>query len=253
LRPRNRRIRALPQNPCDRTTLDEAHGDLALAGRAKWPHRGTRKRMRAVAPIALLVVALVALCVTPPAGSLLGLSHDDFARGALGSAMLLWLTLSGLARAGQAGAARVFGGIALWFFCGFAGLAVYAFRAELSDVADRVLTELAQPAARVGPSGEVIVRRRYGGEFIVPGRVNERPVNFVFDTGASSVVLSAEDASAAGVPLDGLEFDVPVATANGSATAAPARLERISVGPIVVRGVRALVARPGRCAKVFWV
>ena len=159
--------------------------------------------------------------------------------------MLIWVTLSGLARAGQAGAARVFGGVALWVLIGLAAMAVYASRSDLSDIADRVLAELGPPVARVGPSGEVVVRRRYGGEFIVPGKVNERPVDFVFDTGASSVVLSAEDASAAGMSLDGLEFDVPVTTANGSATAAPARLDRISVGPIVVRGVRALVARPG--------
>ena len=38
---------------------------------------------------------------------------------------------------------------------------------------------------------------------------------------------------------------MPVTTANGSALAAEARLDQIAVGPIVMRNVGALVARPG--------
>ena len=127
----------------------------------------------------------------------------------------------------------------MWVYIGFAVMAVNAFRSDLSDLASQVLTELEQLTTRVGPSGEVVVRLRYGGGFIVPGKVNEPPVDFVFDAGASSGVLSAEDASAVGLSLEGLEFDVPVVTANGSEGAALARLDAISVGPIVVRSVRA--------------
>jgi aspartyl protease family protein len=89
------------------------------------------------------------------------------------------------------------------------------------------------------------VRRRFSGEFIVPAKVNNRTIPFIFDTGASSVVLAADDAAAAGIPISALEFDAPIATANGAATAAVVRLEQIVVGPIVVKGVWALVARHG--------
>ena len=61
-----------------------------------------------------------------------------------------WPTLSGLVRAGQAGpAARLFGGIALWVYIGFAVMAVCAFRSDLSDLANQVLTELEQLTTRV--------------------------------------------------------------------------------------------------------
>jgi aspartyl protease family protein len=96
----------------------------------------------------------------------------------------------------------------------------------------------------VGPGGEVVVRRR-GQEFIVPGKVNGRAVAFVFDTGASAVVLTAEDAASAGLRFEAGDFQIPVTTANGSAMAAPARLDSVAVGPISARDVRALVARPG--------
>ncbi len=83
------------------------------------------------------------------------------------------------------------------------------------------------------------------GEFAVAARVNGARVTFLFDTGASMVVLSAADARRAGVDAAGLTFDVPVITANGAALAAEVRLGEIAVGSIVMRNVGALVARPG--------
>ena len=48
-----------------------------------------------------------------------------------------------------------------------------------------------------------------------------------------------------GVDVANLDYDVSVTTANGSALAADTTLDRIAVGPIVVRNVHALIARPG--------
>lgn len=201
--------------------------------------------MRALAPAALIVAALIALWLTPPARPILGLAHDDFARGAVGVSLLAWLLMNGLARAGPSGAARVFTGVATWGLIGAGAVAIYAYRFEFAEIADRVIGELRPSDARVGPSGEVVVRRRYGGEFIVPARINSQAMELVFDTGASSVVLTAEDAALAGLKFGPADYDVGVTTANGAATAAPARLDRVEVGGIVVRGVHALVARPG--------
>jgi aspartyl protease family protein len=201
--------------------------------------------VRALAPLILLGSALVALWLAPSSQPLLGLSHDDFARGAVGSSVLLWLTLAGLARAGPVGAARVLLGVALWAVAGLALVTGYAYRFEVSEIAGRVMDELGPPTARVGPGGSVVIRRRYGGEFVVPAKVDGARVSFVFDTGATSIVLTSEDAAAAGLEFAAEDFAVPVTTANGATTAAPARLGRVEIGSIVVRGVDALVARPG--------
>ena len=88
-------------------------------------------------------------------------------------------------------------------------------------------------------------RAAINGEFAVAAKVNGARVTFLFDTGASVVVLTAADARRAGIDTRGLDFDVPVTTANGAAMAAEVRLDSIEVGPIVMRNVRALVARPG--------
>ena len=44
----------------------------------------------------------------------------------------------------------------------------------------------------MGRGGEVIVNRRLNGEFMVVARVNGARVTFLFDTGASAVVLTAD-------------------------------------------------------------
>jgi aspartyl protease family protein len=201
--------------------------------------------VRALAPLALLLAALAALWLTPPGAPLLGLSHDDFARGSLGVSVVLWLTVSGFVRAGPSGAARVLSSALFWVLAGLSLVAIYAYRFEFAEIADRVMEELGPTVARVGPGGEVTIRRRFGGEFIVPGTVNGREVAFVFDTGASSVVLTAKDAAAAGVRVASSDFSVDVTTASGATTAAPARLSQVAVGGIVVRDVPALVAQPG--------
>src|SRR4051794_25618585 len=93
--------------------------------------------------------------------------------------------------------------------------------------------------------GEVVVARRADGSFPLAGQINDKTTRFVFDTGASAVVLTAESAAASGFQPEMLSFSVPVATANGRTLAAPVTLDRIAIGPIVEHRINALVARPG--------
>jgi aspartyl protease family protein len=76
-------------------------------------------------------------------------------------------------------------------------------------------------------------------------QVNGAPVAMLVDTGASTVVLRPSDARLAGVDVDKLNYSVPVQTANGTAYTAAVRLRDVSIGPIHVDTVDALVARPG--------
>jgi aspartyl protease family protein len=124
-------------------------------------------------------------------------------------------------------------------------IAAYVQRDQLEVVLDRVIGEVSPGRPAVNAAGEVVVARRANGSFTIIGRVNQREARFLFDTGASTVVLTAETAAAAGFKPESLNFSVPVMTANGRTLAAPITIEILSVGPIVQRKVRALVARPG--------
>lgn len=201
--------------------------------------------MRLILPIALLAVAAAALLSTAPQAPLLGLDHRRFASAVIGAAILLWLILSGLRSVRPSDIARLATAAATWAALLIALVGVYAYRFEVAEAVGRIAGELFPSEPQVGRGGEVIVNRRLSGEFAIAGRVNGARATFLFDTGASAVALTAADARRAGIPAAGLSFDVPVATANGSAMAAEVRIDRIAVGPIVMRNVPALVARPG--------
>jgi aspartyl protease family protein len=133
-----------------------------------------------------------------------------------------------------------------WVLVGFVLLFIYAYRAELYAVGDRIMAQLIPgQAVTLGGRSVEIIRGR-GGDFQVAAKVNDARVAMVLDTGASAVVLTQEAAKIAGLPLEVLDYSVNVDTANGRARAAPVTLDRIAVGDIVERGVPALIAQPGQ-------
>jgi aspartyl protease family protein len=201
--------------------------------------------MRFILPVAVLAVALGALLMTPPESTLLGVDHQRFASAAIGASIVLWLVLSRLRSARPSDIARIASAAAIWAAFLIALTGVYAYRFEASEIFGRITGELLPSEPQVERGGEVVVNRRLSGEFAIAGRVDGARVTFLFDTGASAVVLTADDARRAGVDTSRLGFDVPVATANGAAMAAEVRLDQIAVGPIVMRNVPALVARRG--------
>jgi len=121
----------------------------------------------------------------------------------------------------------------------------YASRNELQTVLDRAIGDIAVGRTIVTPEGETVAARRTDGSFMVRGEVNGRETRFIFDTGASTVVLRAENAAALGFTPDSLDYSIPVSTANGSAMAAPVVIDRLTIGTITERNVRALIARSG--------
>ncbi|HEY1782073.1 MAG TPA: TIGR02281 family clan AA aspartic protease [Roseiarcus sp.] len=201
--------------------------------------------MRFIVPVGVLAVALAALLVTPHKTILFGLNHQQFASAAIGVSLLIWLVLSGLRSARPSGIARLATAAAVWAALFIALTGVYAYRFEASGVAGRIAGEFFPSEPQVGPGGKVIINRRLSGEFVIAARVNGARASFLFDTGASAVVLTAADARRAGVDVGSLDFDTPVSTANGAARAAEVRLDQIAIGPIVMHNVPAMVARPG--------
>ena len=124
-------------------------------------------------------------------------------------------------------------------------IVTYASRGELQAVLDRAIGDIAIGRTVVTPEGDVVAARRTDGSFLVRGEVNGHETRFIFDTGASTVVLRAENAAALGFTPDSLDYSIPVSTANGSAMAAPVVIDRLTIGAITERNVRALIARSG--------
>jgi aspartyl protease family protein len=139
---------------------------------------------------------------------------------------------------------KAFEAILFWAVIGMVLIVGYTYRFELRDVADRVMAEiLPGHVAGRGRNVEVV---RHGGDFALGAQINGARVPMVLDTGASSVVLTHEAARAAGLPLQMLDYNVSVDTANGRTRAALVTLDRLAVGGLTERAVPALIAQPGQ-------
>jgi len=133
----------------------------------------------------------------------------------------------------------------VWVALALVLLVGYSYRFELRGVADRVMAELI-PGYVITRGRSVELARASSGDFDVTAQVNGARVAMILDTGASSVVLTREDAKAAGLPLEVLAYTASIDTANGRTHAAPVTLDRIAIGGLVERSVDALVAQPGQ-------
>jgi aspartyl protease family protein len=121
----------------------------------------------------------------------------------------------------------------------------YTYRFDLRDMGERVLAEF-MPGRAASRGTAVEIARARSGEFRIGAHVNDARLAMILDTGASAVVLTQEAAKAAGLPLEVLNYDVTVETANGRTRAAAVTLDRLAVGSIVERAVPALIAQPGQ-------
>lgn len=101
------------------------------------------------------------------------------------------------------------------------------------------------PVTKVQGIAVSIPKSKTDGQFWTNAKVNNGLVNFLVDTGANSVALTPEDAIKAGIKLNELNYNIPISTAGGQNVAAAVTLKSISVGPVTIRNVRAIVVPEG--------
>ena len=79
------------------------------------------------------------------------------------------------------------------------------------------------------------------GHFQTDGRIDGQRITFMVDTGASVVALNESSAARFGLRPTPGQYTANVSTANGTVKAAPARIEILDVGGLIVRDVDAMV------------
>ncbi|MBN9217408.1 MAG: TIGR02281 family clan AA aspartic protease [Mesorhizobium sp.] len=196
--------------------------------------------------MAVIGVGAALLMLNDSAGSTLGIENYDFSRliwfGAFGA-----LVGAGLLRSTPLG--TTVRNLGAWAAIVLALIAGYQYRYELQDVASRVTAGLVpgSPLALGVENGHATVTldKADNGHFEARILVNGNPVRAVVDTGATSTVLTSEDAQAAGFNPAALNYTIPVSTANGMARAAAVRTDQVAIGGIVRKDMSVMVAAPG--------
>lgn len=187
------------------------------------------------------VLVVIAGRVGGPAGAL---SRQEFGALAYKIAILVFIAATVLMlfreRFMQAITAAL-----LWVVFALVLVIGYSYRFELHEVADRVEAEMI-PGHVVSHGRTVEIARTSAGDFAISAKINGAPVAMVLDTGATSIVLTRDDAKAVGLPLEVLDYTVSIDTANGPTHAAPVTLDRVAIGSLVEPSIEALVAQPGQ-------
>ena len=197
--------------------------------------------------LALIGATLAVLIFNHETGMSFGLPNDDLAS-------LIYLGLLGaVVGAGVVGAHRDIGemikNLLAWTVI-ILGLATgWLYQDQAKEMVLRAAGGLApgRPVTVSDQNGSaVLIRKSLNGHFEAAGAVNGEPVSFLIDTGATSIVLTHDDALRIGFSDDDLSYTLVINTANGQAHAAAIRLETVTIGPLIRSGLRAMVAEPGR-------
>lgn len=121
----------------------------------------------------------------------------------------------------------------IWVLIFMGAIAVIGMWPEI----ERTIT----PRQAVVDDTTIVLPRARDGHYYLTLEVNDVPIEFVVDTGASQVVLSQEDAQRIGLDPENLPYLGTANTANGVVRTAAVRLDSVMLGPIEDSQVRAVV------------
>ena len=91
-----------------------------------------------------------------------------------------------------------------------------------------------------GKSNRIVLVAGSGGHFMTAGQINGKAVQFMVDTGATSVAMGAQDAERTGINFRTGQ-PVMMSTANGNVQGYRIKLDSVRVGDVEVFGVDAVV------------
>src|SRR4029079_10985282 len=124
------------------------------------------------------------------------------------------------------------------------GFARYSDHAKTGG--SNAMAMAAKPAPAPAPAVSsnyrtVTLNRDRRGHFQTDVRVDGRNIDFMVDTGASSIALRESSAAKLGIHPSARDYNIKMQTANGIGKAARVQRGRVEIGGITVRNVDALV------------
>ena len=116
--------------------------------------------------------------------------------------------------------------------------------AVVDSAGGRRSLRLGEAPVRVGGSGtgqRVVLKADARGHFVSNGQINGRIMQYMVDTGASTIAIGRPDAERMGLKFEEQGQSVRMNTANGVAQGWRMRLDSVRVGDVELRGVDAIV------------
>ncbi|MEH6632053.1 MAG: TIGR02281 family clan AA aspartic protease [Halopseudomonas aestusnigri] len=152
--------------------------------------------------------------------------------------LLVMSSAFGFRRIKRSALPRHFRDIGIWvaiFAVMFIG---YSYRDLFEDLGQRVSSSLLPAQATMTSNGDIIFSKANDGHFYIEGFADNQRTRFLVDTGASSIVLSPDDAKRLGFDFNNLRFTQIFETANGTGRGAKSQLNSLIVGEREFRDIR---------------
>lgn len=163
---------------------------------------------------------------------------NDIVPGTLYLLMAMMLVLGGL-MARREPLAKLATMALAWVAIFAAGFVLFTFRDDLGWVAQRLRAEAT--GAPVQQNETIRIPMAIDGHFWVEGAINDEPVKFLVDSGATMTTIGSATAQRARVIVSPGR-DQLVRTGNGVVRVASARADRLTIGSIEREGLRLHVA-----------
>ncbi|OUS08729.1 hypothetical protein A9Q96_02370 [Rhodobacterales bacterium 52_120_T64] len=123
----------------------------------------------------------------------------------------------------------------IWVLIFLAAVIIYGFKGQLQD-------QLFPFRGTIISDEAVSISRARDGHFYAGLLVNDVRVEFVIDTGASEIFLSAQDARKVGISPESLIYRGTAETANGTVRTAVTSLQSLEFSGVIDKNVRVLVS-----------
>lgn len=128
----------------------------------------------------------------------------------------------------------------LWVSIIFLLITLYSYRYEMQTVKDRVVSTLF-PSKAVMKNGAITFQASQDGHYYLWADINNTPIYFMLDTGATDIVLTQRDAKKIGIVPQRLDYTKIYHTANGTSYGAPVVISRFTLGELQLYNLHASV------------
>lgn len=119
---------------------------------------------------------------------------------------------------------------------------LFSFRAEFSTVWERVKSDIAGTSNQSSNGQEIILTRKDDGHFWIRASVNNVPIDFLVDSGATGISMSTKDADEAGIDYDLGGIPVLMNTANGTSKSYRASIDLLKTEMAIYEDVNIFVS-----------
>lgn len=122
----------------------------------------------------------------------------------------------------------------------------YSYQFEIKEFGNRISATIIPGYAQGNRDGSVSFYAGSDNHYTINALINNiEQIQFLLDTGASMISLTAEDAVKIGIDINSLNYNFPLSTANGISYGARININLVQVGPIIIDNVEAVVNKPG--------